>query len=226
MISAKIDTQELTKKIMNTIKYSDGFLTGAQLGQFKFNQELGIFIKEALKKYIDTKARINPNAFHHIYEWQQIGNSNARLFDFDIQVSPTLIKFRGWLLPSSSISQNSNVPFKDKAKIMEEGIGISIEPKNSDVLVFEEDGQTIFTKSEIYVENPGGAEVFGSFESVVNDFFNNYLTVGLLRSSGILDRLQKATEYTRNFNSGSKRGKSVGIRAGQKYMTIGGAEIQ
>lgn len=226
MIETKFNTKELTKKLMNVVAYSEGFMDGAKTGQLKFNQELGAFIKEALYKYIDSKARINPDSLHHVYEWDQVGFPSARLFEINVTSMQTMIKFKTNFIASSSISSTSETPFKNKAKIMENGIEITIEPKNSEVLVFEDAGETIFTRKEVFIANPGGSEVEGSFEKVINDFFSNYLTNGLLRSSGILDGLENPIEYTKSFVKGSKSGKSAGLPAGAKYMSIGGAEIQ
>lgn len=211
---------------MNAVAYSDGFMDGAQISRLKFNQQLGEFIKQGLNKYIDAKARANPDSLHHVYEWDQVGSSSARLFDINVVPMQTMIKFNIKFLPSSSISPTSDAPFKNKAKIMENGIDVTIEPKNSEMLVFEDGGETIFTRKEINISNPGGSQVEGSFEKVINDFFNNYLTVGLLKSSGILDGLERPVEYKRYFARGTKGGRSVGISAGKKYMNIGGAEIQ
>lgn len=226
MISVKFNTKEFTKTLLNSIQYSDGFIDGVKSMKLSFNKELGLFIEQALNKYIDAKARANPEAFHHIYEWGETGSSSARLFEFTVTPAQTLIKFSARFLPSSSVSPTSDIPFIDKATIMESGMAITIEPKNSEVLAFENEGETIFTKKEITINNPGGNAVVNSFERVINEFFNNYLTAGLLRSSGILNKLEKAQEYKNDFSKGAKRGRSVGIRAGQKYMNIGGAEIQ
>lgn len=226
MIKTKFNTREFTKKLMNAVSYSDGFMDGAQISRLRFNQQLGEFIKQGLNKYIDSKARMNPESLHHVYEWDQVGSPSGRLFEINIVPMQTMVKFNIKFLPSSSVSPTSDIPFKNKAKIMESGIDVTIEPKNSEMLVFEDDGETIFTRREINISNPGGPEVAGSFENVVNDFFTNYLTVGLLKSSGILDGLERPVEYKRDFAKGTKSGRSVGISAGKKYMNIGGAEIQ
>ena len=226
MIKTKFDTREFIKKLMNAVAYSDGFMDGAQISRLKFNQQLGEFIKQGLNKYIDSKARMNPDALHHVYEWDQVGSPSARLFEINVVPMQTMIKFNIKFLPSSSISPTSDTPFKNKAKIMENGMDVTIEPKNSEMLVFEDGGETVFTRKEINISNPGGSEVERSFERVINDFFTNYLTVGLLKSSGILDELERPVEYKRDFARGTKGGRSVGISAGKKYMNIGGAEIQ
>lgn len=227
MIRARFETKQFTKTLTDTLKYSYGFVEGIKLSKLQFNQELGIFVQEALYKYIDAKARSNPEALHHVYEWGQAGSSNARLFEINMIPMQTIIKFTGKFLPSTSISSTSDVPFRNKANVMENGIEITIQPKNSDMLVFDVPEGTVFTKKTIVVSDPGGPEVAGSFENTINEFFNNYLTVGLLRSSGILKKLENPKEYLQFFPEGAKGGGSnVGRKAGKKYLSTGGAEIQ
>lgn len=227
MINVKMDTKQLNKILGNTVSYSFGFLEGTEIGQIQFNTELAEFIKEALYKYIDTHARMNPESLHHVYEWNCVGQSSDRLFEFKAQASKRVIKFTGKFLQSKSISEGSSEPFSDKANVMENKISITIEPKNSSVLVFEDDGETIFTSKTIEISNPGGDAVAGSFSSVVNSFFNNYLTAGILKGAGIFESLSYPKDYSTNFSGGTKNGKTVGIKAGKKYMSLPkGVEMQ
>ena len=227
MIKVKMDTKQLNKILNNSVSYSFGFLEGTDIGQIQFNKELGDFIKQALYKYIDTKARMNPQALHHVYEWDQVGSSSARLFEFNVKSSKRIITFNGKFLQSRSNSSTSKEPFSDKANVMENKISITISPKSSSVLVFEDDGETIFTSKTIEILNPGGDEVAGSFSSVVDSFFSEYLTAGILKGAGIFQSLSNPREYSDSFPSGTKSGKPVGISAGKKYMNLpSGVEIQ
>lgn len=227
MINVKFKTKEFTKVLDNSVKYSDGFIQGVKLAKIQFNTELGIFIQQALYKYIDAKARANPESLHHVYEWGRAGSSNARLFQINVIPTQTMIRFSGNFLPSSSTSPTSNTPFENKAEIMENGIEITIEPKNAEFLVFDVNNTTIFTKKQITVTNPGGPQVAGSFERAVNEFFNNYLTTGLLQASGIFKKLENPIEFLRFFSEGAKGGGTKsGIKAGKKYLTTGGVDIQ
>ena len=226
MISIKFDTKEIMKTLNNTVSYSSGFTKGAQSARLDFNKELGFFVEQALNKYIDAKARANPESLHHIYEWGQVGNASGRLFEFSVTTTQRLIKLSGRFLPSKSISPTSTEPFVDKAQIMEDRVIITIEPENGEFLSFEDDGQRIFTKNSVVIDNPGGTLVGGSFEKVVDDFFNNYLTLGLLKSSGIFDKLEYAKEYSDSFSQGTRIGESAGISAGRKYFSIGGVNVE
>lgn len=226
MIKAKFDATEMTKTLRNVVSYSKGFTNGVKVAQPNFNRELSIFIKEALEKYIDARARANPESLHHVYEWEMVGSPAGRLFEFTTSYTQNLIIFTASLLPSNKTATGSNEPFTDKAEIMEKQITVTISPENSNFLVFEDDEQTIFTSETVIIENPGGRMVGGSFERVVKDFFNNYLTVGLLKSSGIFNKLKYAREYSNRFVQGSRSGSSAGVTAAKEYLNLGGVRIE
>lgn len=213
-----LDTRELEKKLFNIYEYSTGFLDGIQKGKTVFLNNLGIGVIEVLKQYVDADARSNPKALHHIYEWYQTGSPNARLYDFNYTVSNLGLSFKSTFSQSKTISNGSSTPFYDKAKIMEEGIPVTITPKNGSKLVFQIDGETIFTDKEITVENPGGDLVAGSFQRIVDQFFNIYFKQSFLKSSGIYDHIKNPVIYKKNFIAGSKTGKSIGVETGFKWI--------
>jgi hypothetical protein len=213
-----IDTKELEKKLLNIYEYSTGFLDGVQKGKIVFLNNLGIGVIEVLKQYVDSDARSNPKALHHIYEWYQTGSPSARLYDFNYTVSNLGLSFKSTFSQSKTIANGSNTPFYDKAKIMEEGIPVTISPKNANKLVFQINGETIFTDKEITVENPGGDLVAGSFQRIVDQFFNIYFKQSFLKSSGIYDHIKNPIIYKKNFIAGSKTGKSIGVETGFKWI--------
>lgn len=224
LLFVKIDGSELNKILSNTVQYSQGFLDGIQQERLMFNRFLGGYTVEALYKYIDVKARSNPHALHHVYEPNSVGNENYRLYKFNVMPRVNSIAFTGSFLPSSIASDTSSEPFIDKANIMENSISVVISPKNSDVLVFEDQGETVFTRNSIVIEHPGGDEVAGAFGEVIDDFFTNYFTNALL--SPLLKELQTADEFATNFAAGTRGGRAVGVRAGRKYFSLHGAGIQ
>lgn len=185
---------------------------------------LAEFIADALGKYIDSQARINPESLHHVYEWGSVGSQNSRLFYLNGVATGSLITISGQFLPSSSVSDTSSEPFTNKANIMENQIGIVISPKNSDFLVFEDEGETVFTRNSIYIENPGGDAVAGSFGRTVDFFFTQYFTNALL--APFLAELSMPIEYTKNFRAGTRGGYGVGLRAGQRYINSAGLVLE
>ena len=213
-----MNTKNLEKIIGNAIDYSVGFLDGAQKGKTIFLKNLGNSVVGILKDYVDVEARSNPQALHHIYEWYQVGSPKARLYDFTYTVSNVGLSFKSNFKQSKTLPSGSSVPFENKAKIMEDGIPVTISPVRSEVLAFEADGQTIFTRRDIDVQNPGGTQVQGSFEKVADEFFRVYFKQSFLKSSGLYSYIKKPVLYKQNFRTGSRVGRSIGVETGFKWI--------
>lgn len=220
VFSVRFDTKEINAILGNTVSYSYGFLDGVDMEQIEFNKMLAEYTVDALGKYIDSQARMHHDQLHHVYEWDRTGDPDARLFRFNTTVSKRVIRINGNFLPSKSISKTSNEPFVDKANIMENSIDIVIEPRNADVLAFEVDGESVFIPTSVYIANPGGDAVAGSFGRVVDDFFDNYFTNALMRP--LISGLKNPRSYSRGFRSGAKGGgRSAGLSAGKSYLRSG-----
>lgn len=215
---AVFSTTDLARDIRNIVKYSEGFIEGAQRGKSILLQKIGANTIELLKQYIDSNARVNPELLHHIYEWNETGSPSARLFDIDYTVSGLGLSFKSSFRQSTTIKSGSNVPFYNKAKIMEDGIPVVIRPKNSEVLRFEVDGETVYTRKPVSVQNPGGATE-GQFQKVVDEFFLKYFTQTFLLDSGMFTHIKNPVLYKKNFAAGAKMGKSKGVSTGFKWIT-------
>ena len=218
LMIATLDTKKFEKQMNNIVEYSMGFLDGVKSGKKAMLDNIGVGTIEALKRYIDVNAKMNPKALHHVYEWYQTGKPEARLFNLTYTVSNLGLSVKSTFSQSKTISQGSTEPFYNKAKIMESGIPVHIEPKTGGVLAFEEGGETIFTKNPIDVRYPGGPEVVGSFEEIYDEFFSRYFTQAFLRSSGILDYLERPTAYKKNLKLGSIRGRDEGVKTGFTWV--------
>ena len=212
------NTKSFEKQMNNIVNYSFGFLDGVQKGKSVLLNNLGHGVLTALYDYIDASARSNPRAMHHIYEWMQTGSPDARLYDLNYTVSNLGLSFKSRFIQSQSSSRDSNTPFYDKARIMEQGIPVKIAPVKSDVLVFEANGETVFTKKEVTVGNPGGTEVVGSFERAVDEFMLGYFKQSFIRASGLYDYINKPTLYKANVAAGSRMGRSKGVDTGFKWI--------
>jgi hypothetical protein len=219
-----MDTRKINTVLGNTVSYSYGFLDGVDVDQILFNQKLGEYASDALGYFIDSIARSNPTTLHHVYEWGKVGMKNARLFEINAKASKRQITFSGKFLPSKSTSGTSNTPFVDKANIMENAIEVVVSPKNSKVLAFEVDGEMVFTTDSVYIANPGGDEVAGSFGRAVDSFFDSYFTSSLLKP--FMKKLENPIEFANSFPLGTRSGRSAGITAGKKYIRSAGAIIQ
>lgn len=212
-----LDTSNFNKEMNNIVQYSFGFLDGAQRGKKAFLNNLGKETIEILKKYIDSNARVSPQTLHHVYEWYRVGSPSARLFDIDYTISNLGLSVNGTLTQSSSIQNGSSVPFYNKAKIMENGIPVVIKPKKASVLTFTVDGEDVFTKGPVLVDNPGG-QTQREFEKVFDSFMTKYFTQSFLKNSGILDNINNPVSYKKNLSAGKKIGRNKGLEVGYRWI--------
>lgn len=220
----KFDATDFNRDMNNLIKYTEGFVQGAQQGRVVAMAKIGAAAVEALKQFIDSMARSDPASLHHVYEWHRTGSPEARLFDISYTVTGLGLSLEANFRQSTSV-KSGQTPFYDKARIMEQGLPVKIVPKRANVLSFDIDGNQIFTVGPVSVSNPGGVEAQGSFERVFDMFVNQYFTQAFLASSGILNHLSNPSEYRKSLQSGLKTGKAAGMAAGHKWMAGVGANI-
>ena len=219
-MTVNIDITDLMVKLNNIVDYTEGFLVEIQKERVAFNKALGDHIVVLLGQYIDSMARVSPESLHHVYEWGQVGDESGRLFDFDMVATDSNIRLIGNFLESSSVGPTATEPFVDKARIMEQGIEVVIEPKNAEALVFEDDGETVFVTTSVTVEHPGGEAVVGSFQNAVESFFTSYVSKEILRP--LFNKMSRAREYKRLFSAGARSGRRAGQQAARRYMNVGG----
>lgn len=213
-----MNASSLEKQLTNIVKYSTGFLEGAQSGKKVFLDNLGGSVIEVLNKYIDAMARSDRDALHHVYEWYQTGSPAARLFDLNYTVSNLGLSVKSSFRQSTSISKDSNRPFYDKARIMEMGIPVTIKPKKASALVFEDAGETVFTKKPVNIPDPGGVEAQGSYQRVFDTFFKSYFTQAFLKSSGLSNYISNPVIYKQNFAAGAVAGRGLGVKTGYRWI--------
>ena len=213
-----VDNKQFKKEMNNIMDYSIGFLEGVEGGKTAFLNNLGRKTIQTLKEFVDLNARIDPAMLQHVYEWYQVGSPNARLFDIEYTLSNQGLSIYSTLSQSSRVKDGSTTPFYDKAKIMEKGIPVTIKPKKSKVLVFEENGETVFTRNPVTVNNPGGEDAQGGFEEVLDIFLNQYFKQSFLKSSGLSDYIKNPKAFKTNLRAGAKYGKGFGYSTGYKWI--------
>jgi hypothetical protein len=219
---AVFNSMQFKKDMNNIVDYSVGFLEGIHRGKTVFLKTLGLETVELMKEFIDSNARVNPEMLHHIYEWHQTGSPSARLYDILYTTSQLGLSFKSSFSQSTSIKNGSRTPFYDKARIMEEGIPVTIRPRLAQVLAFEDNGEMVFTKNEVRVDNPGGTAVEGGFEKVFDMFFNRYFSQAFLRVSGVAKYLENPIVYKKDMAAGKKMGRSKGISTGYRWIANAG----
>lgn len=221
---AQVDDKAFIKQMNNIVQYGIGFVEGIQTNKPVLLKQLGLEIQELASQYVDANARVSPQELHHVYEWYQTGSPSGRLFNITYTLTGRGLSFGSTFSQSKSVKNGSNVPFYDKARIMEQGTAVTISPKQSDVLAFEVDGEQVFTKKSVTVTNPGG-NVSGAFEDTFNEFFRRYLSQSFLEVTGLAKHFKNPVIFKQNFAAGAAGGKSVGVRTGQRLMASKGSII-
>ena len=177
-------------------------LTSNPAFQKSFNNTIFNQIDKDFGDYIDSKATVSPKSLHHVYEWDQTGVKEARLFKLN-RISDIGLGFtvNYELMDSKSFvpakgSRNRHV-FIKKAEVMEQGKTVIITPRSSERLVFELDGETIFMPKgqSVTVTKPGGVATKNSFISAYKHFFTGNLVNMSIKKSG----------FQRLFNSAMTR---------------------
>jgi hypothetical protein len=216
------NSKQFKKDMNNVVNYSIGFLDGVQKGKTVFLKVMGMQTVEVMKEFIDSNARVNPDMLHHIYEWNLTGSPDARLYDISYTVSNLGLSFKSSFSQSRSIKDGSRTPFYDKTRIMENGIPVTIRPRSAQVLAFDDNGETVFTRGPVEVLNPGGTEVEGGFEKVFDMFFNRFFSQAFLRTSGIAKYLENPQVYKKDMPAGKKLGRSKGLSTGYRWIANAG----
>jgi hypothetical protein len=217
MINARFDNKKFKKQMKNIIDYSTGFTEGIQNGKSEFLKLLGTDVSEIASQFIDTNARVSPETLHHVYEWYKSGSPEARLFDIDYTVSNIGLSFISNFRQSSTVSQGSTEPFRNKADIMENGTKVVIRPRSADALRFEVDGEVVYTKKPVVIENPGG-NTQGEFEKAFDMFFGRYFTQAFLQSSNLKQYFENPIMYKKNLRKGMRSGRSTGLSTGYRWV--------
>jgi hypothetical protein len=185
-----VRTGELSQKIAATAHFQAELINRLSNEEKLRIQEYGLrHISKYFESYVDHLARVNPNRYHHIYEPGQSGDPRSRLFKSSISSDKNKAMLQYDFI-SSRVPGESGQVFKSKALIMESGTPVTITPKRAKSLVFEVDGELVFSKQS-YVANPGGVEVQNSFTETFNMFMTSRANEVLVEL-GFYERIERA----------------------------------
>ena len=177
----------MPEKMMALAKFHGSLLANISSGPASErikNTGAGI-ISKYFEAYVDAVAKIDPYRYHHIYEFNMVGSKGGRLFKGSVknsQISYTLVESR--------VPNNNGQVFSRKAFVMESGQPLEILPKNGKFLVYEVDGETVFSKGS-YVSQPGGPYVANAFREIFQQYFNSRMPNAALRDSGFYDTIEQ-----------------------------------
>jgi hypothetical protein len=144
---------------------------------FAFNR-----LSTRFDNYMSAVAPTAPQNFHHVYDWNHIGNQQFQLWKNVMRgrggTKYASFEFRASRLPVPVPDVQTAKPFNRthrfiyKAMIMEYNINVTIRPKKAKILVFPlPDGKLMFTKGPIFIKNPGGKGTTGAFTSAWSEWW-------------------------------------------------------
>ena len=174
MVTVPFNTGKFSEKVLALSGYDSTIITNLYenpMNKQKINRGAAFIIKNYFDQYIDQRSRQNPDAYHHIYEFDKTGQAGARLFKG--VVSNTLdAAVITYTFTTAKDPNRNGYAFPNKAEVMEKGETVVVTPKRSRYLKYElEDGQFVTSERSV-ISNPGGTQVAGSFESTFNQFMN------------------------------------------------------
>lgn len=228
MIRMRVNSSAVTKAINNAIQYASGFMEEMKAKSPYLSRKLANTSINEFYMFLDSLARTNPGLYHHVYEWSQVGNPSARLYELKAELSSSKTMVVAEFLQSETLpperpsSGKSKRPFYNKAEVMESGTTVFIQEVEADVLYFDIDGVEYFRTGPIVIENPGGIEVRGQFVAAFEEFYNTYFTQVYLRSIRFYNHISEARPFVSSFvpavHSGNAR--SIG-RSAAMTLIIG-----
>lgn len=228
MYSIKFDGKEATKMLNNIVAYSNGFIKETEAKQSTITKKLAETSIEAFYDYLDVLARTNPGMLHHVYEWGQVGNPEARLVELKKEISSgKSAVITSDFLTSESTPEGGNEPFYEKATIMEEGLPITVQSVQAQAMFFQINGEEYFRTGPIVIENPGGEATRGSFLRAFEEFYNVYFDNVYLKAIRFYDHFRNPKGFASGFNRAAKSGNAAGIgrtTALKWVMTMPGEE--
>jgi hypothetical protein len=228
MLTVKFDAKKLTKTVNNIIQYSDGFISETRQSKQKIVNKMAATSVNAFYEYLDGLARVHPTILHHVYEWGEVGNPLARLFELNMSISSSGAVVGAEFLESTSIPTNGTEPFYNKAEVMENGETVIVNEKDAQALFFEIDGEEFFRRGPIVIANPGGEAVRGSFIRAFNEFYISYFNQIYLKSINFHKHLSNPYSYSKNIRSAVKGGnaRSAGKNAAIQWIsTLPGDDV-
>lgn len=188
------NTGKFSEKILALSTYDGTMLQSLYnnpVNKQKITRGAAFFIKNYFDQYLDSRARQNPAAYHHVYEFDQTGKASARLFKASVVNSGDGSAVISYSFTPAKSPNREGYPFPNKAEVMESGETIIITPKRSRYLRYElQDGRFVTSEKSV-VTNPGGREVKGSFESTFQSFMASQGST-ILDKFGFYKRIEQA----------------------------------
>jgi hypothetical protein len=207
----KKDIQNIILEVENKKKGIETVVSQSILNEY--GKAVFVITGKSFLRAVGLEAKSNPKKYHHVYEWDKVGQNKFRLFyleripagtgklsiNIGFKDSKTTVPIPSQLQEpgkTGKMVQSKHI-FAKKAEVMELGKPIIYRTrKNTPMLA---DGQIKFVAAGTLIKNlnPGGKEVKGS----LNSFFELWFSTKANRaidSSGLLRSMQDETALILN----------------------------
>jgi hypothetical protein len=186
----------------------------------------------------DRYAVQNPKKMHHVYEWNELGNPNGRLFVIErlgilngnLTISYSFLPSRLPVPippemtnpgPNGRSVQKQNV-FKDKAQVMEDGKPITY--TTSRVLAFlGQNGPTFIRPGTLVnILNPGGIESKNAFADYMVQWYTDNANL-VIQNSGFYDQIVNESAAAISNGAGISGVRQIAAALANK---VGGSTVE
>ena len=194
--------QELDKKVKGLKELTSPYM------MTQYTNAIFTVTAKAFGKAMDIEARSNPKRYHHVYEWNRVGDKSARLFLLQKITSSAgvlniKVVFRDSKTPvpvpdalrnpgKSGKFVTARSIFVKKAEIMEAGTPIIYRAKKPIPMADGERIKFIAAGTLIKNSHPGGTMVKNSFMKFYQGWYASRPN-GILNSSGMLKAIENET---------------------------------
>jgi hypothetical protein len=129
--------------------------------------------------YVDRKAVNYPAKLHHVYEWERIGEPDARLWAMvprsdgkRLTVGYTFLPSKTYVPIKQDLQPGTKHIYGDKAAMMELGKPVFVRPLpgNRYIRFIPKSGGIVFSKG-VYIRNSGGYQVNQGFQGTFFSYF-------------------------------------------------------
>lgn len=160
-------------------------------------------ISKDFGSYVDMQARSLTSQLHHVYEWKRVGSPESRLWKLNMKQTGAYdmninYSFKQSKIPVPSPSGTKRYVFREKARIMEFRIPVTIKPRRlgGRLAFVNKEGRTVVMPRDrsVFVKNPGGNMVFQGFSRVYERFFNSSMVNQSIDASGIQKSYSRAAK--------------------------------
>jgi hypothetical protein len=132
-----------------------------------------------LGSYIDRNAINHPARLHHVYEWERIGEPDARLWALvprsdgkRLTVGYTFLPSKTYVPIKDELEPGTKHIYANKAGMMESGKPVFVKPLpgNKYIRFIPKSGGIVFSKG-VYIRHSGGYQVHEGFQGTFFSYF-------------------------------------------------------